>query len=53
MRREQMDGDTEMTEETAVRIVEKLDSIVSAVWSITGLIIFFGIAILAYILTKD
>ncbi len=42
-----------MTEETAVRIVEKLDSIVSAVWSIIGLIIFFGIAILAYMLTKD
>lgn len=57
MRREQMDGDTEMTEETAVRIAEALESIKDAIWLIGGLAIcstiFCGVAIIAYILLKD
>lgn len=46
-----------MTEEVAVKIAETLASIKDAIWLIAGLAIcwtiFFGAAILAYILTKD
>lgn len=51
-----MDGDTEMTEETAVRIAEALESIDSAITMIgAGLCsaLFIGVAIIAYILLKD
>lgn len=46
-----------MNEEVAVRIADTLESIRGAMWLIGGLAIcltiFFGVAILAYILTKD
>lgn len=48
VRREQMDGDTEMTEETAVRIAEALESIDSAIRLIGALVISFGLVYFAY-----
>lgn len=55
MRREQMDGDTEMTEETAIRIAEALESIDGSIRLIGVFcsMVILGVAILAYILTKD
>ena len=57
MRRGQMDGDTEMTEETAVRIAEALESIAGAIGMMEGLAVAWTIvsmiAFLFYIVTKD
>lgn len=57
MRREQMDGDTEMTEETAVRIAEALESIAGAIGVMEmlaiSLTVIFMFGFLFCILTKD
>lgn len=57
MRREQMDGDTEMTEETAVRIAEALESIKDAMGGMMAMAIsftvIFTIAFLLYVASKD
>ena len=57
MCREQMDGDTEMTEETAVRIAEALESIAGAIGVMEllaiSLTVIFMFGFLFCILTKD
>lgn len=49
MRREQMDGDTEMTEETAVRIAEALETIDGDIGK--GLILVVGLCVISWIIT--
>lgn len=48
MRRGQMDGDTEMTEETAVRIAEALESISKDTEA--GVILFFCFAVAFWVI---